>query len=87
MGDMGEIFNAAKQDSQQRRASNRKNSAKLLSDAGVKFESKNLGAHLIIKRSDVTVDFWPGTGKWHVRGGRQGRGVFQLARFLDVELN
>lgn len=40
----------------------------MLTAAGVNFESKNIDAHLIVKMPGKTIDFWPGTGLWMVRG-------------------
>lgn len=71
-----------KQISQDRRSSNRDSSAKLLSERGIAYESKNDGAHLIVTHAGKTCDFWPGTGKWIVRKGPSGRGVFRLISFL-----
>lgn len=51
----------------------------MLHKAGLKFEAKNFGAHLIIRAIGLTVDFWPGTGLWIVRQPRrEGRGVQRL---------
>lgn len=80
-----EIFGCLKQESQQRRTGNRENSAKILSDNGVSFESKNVGAHLIVHGHSITVDFWPGTGKWIVRKGKTGRGVFNLLKLKGLK--
>ena len=85
MGDMGDIFNEMRQHSQEKRASNRENPVQILTEHGIEFESKNIGAHLIVKHDGKTVDFWPGTGKWNVRDGRQGRGVFRLLEHLGVK--
>ena len=76
MGDMGEIFNAMKEASQEKRANNRASSAQLLTDAGIDFVSKNAGAHLIV---EDRIDFWPGTGLWIVRGEtKKHRGIRKL---------
>lgn len=59
-----------------KRASNRVNSAHLLTAAGISFESRNNGAHLIVAKR---YDFWPGTGLWMVRGEKtKQRGVSKL---------
>jgi hypothetical protein len=84
MGDMGDYWRdvtpALKERSREKRASNREHSARLLRDAGIQFESKNDGAHLIVCGS---VDFWPGTGLWQVRGTpRQRRGVRSLIKHI-----
>jgi hypothetical protein len=85
MGDMGEIFNGMAEESKRRRADNRENSAKILSENGISFESKNMAAHLIVHGHAITVDFWPGTGKWIVRGGKTGRGVFNLMKLVGLK--
>jgi hypothetical protein len=74
-----------KEESQARRGDNRENSAKILADNGVSFESRNMAAHLIVKGTSITVDFWPGTGKWIVRGGKTGRGVFNLLKLKGLK--
>lgn len=71
--------------SQMRRASNRQNSANILHRAGVRFDMKNDGAHLIVKSNPIT-DFWPGTGKYIQRGTlKEGRGVFNLLKLIGVK--
>lgn len=71
-----------KQIQQQKRASNREGAADILTRAGVKFVSKNGGAHLIV---DDRVDAWPGTGLWHSRNTpEKNRGVRSLLRFQPL---
>ena len=68
---------------QEKRAKNRDDSAKILQDFGIKFEDKNMGAHLIITGNGKTIDFWPGTGLWKMRGSKQKyRGVHSLVAFI-----
>lgn len=87
MGDMGELFNAARAEGKMRRASNRESTPALLRQNGVDFETKNGGAHLIVRHAGKVADIWPGTGKYQVRGtGRYRRGVFNLLRELGVEV-
>lgn len=71
--DMGDLWRAIKAQRQEKRANNRKSSEELLREAGIPFENKNGGAHLIVRPvgSKLTVDFWPGTGRWTVRGLNQ----------------
>jgi len=88
MGDMADDFNAMREHSQVKRASNRISSAGLLEARGITFESKNGGAHLIVQHEGKVIDFWPGTGKWIARGsgknaGCIGRGVFPLLKYLE----
>lgn len=74
-------------ESQERRADNRASSVKVLEAHGVDHEIKNDGVHIIVSHGGMTVDFWPGTGKFIPRGaGRPGRGVFNLLRLLGVEV-
>lgn len=86
MGDMGDYWRDVvpemKQRSIEKRASNRQKSADMLMSIGIEFDSKNDGAHLIVKGNGVIVDFWPGTGKYIPRGGKAGRGVFNLIRLI-----
>lgn len=83
MGDMTDDFRALKQHNKDRRADNTKANTETLKLAGVVFESKNNGAHLIITGSKGKVDFWPNNGKWRDRIGRHGRGVIGLLERLS----
>lgn len=87
MGDVGDYWRDTKKsredDSKNRRASNRENSANILAQRGIGFVSKNGGAHLIVDHNDKILDFWPGTGKWICRGGKSGRGVFGMIKYLE----
>lgn len=86
MGDMGDDFRAMREHSKEKRADNRESSADALKRAGVSFDIRNRGAHLIVKHNGIRIDFWPGTGKWSSAGGRHSRGVFELLKFLGVSL-
>lgn len=83
MSEMGEVFGALREMRREKKADNLASSTALLESRGVAFESKNGGVHLIVRGNDLTVDFWPSTGKWIVRGGREGRGVFKLMRIVQ----
>ena len=74
-------------ESSARRARHRQSSPEVLRAAGIAFETKNAGAHLIVQHNGRTVDFWPGTGLWRTRphDGREHRGVFPLVSFLRGE--
>lgn len=85
MSELGETFRVLKERSQQRRALNRESSPKLLEAAGIPFEEKNWGAHLIVQGPNSLVDFWPGTGRWVDRGGSRGFGVRKLIKHLKGE--
>jgi len=82
--DLGATFRAMAEHSKQKRAGNRENSAAMLTAAGVVFESKNEGAHLVVHHHTGMIDFWPGTGLWIVRGVKyKGRGVRKLLQRLN----
>ncbi|TVO55920.1 hypothetical protein [Denitromonas halophila] len=84
MSEMGELFAEHRRLGQQRRANNRASSAERLAAAGVSFESKNAGAHLIVSAGSKRIDFWPGTGLWIVRGDPRRRyGVQKLIRYTN----
>lgn len=74
-----------RQISQQKRERNRNSSAHILAEHGIDFDTKNDGAHLIVKHNGLTVDFWPGTGKFIPRKPKpkHGRGVFNLIKMLE----
>ena len=78
-----DIGTAARLLSQGRRANNREWSAGYLIREQIEHTSRNSGAHLIVMHAGLTVDFWPGTGLWIVRGSkRQGRGIRDLINHL-----
>lgn len=90
MGDMGELFNAHREESRERRASHRETTPELLRQHGVAFDVKNDGAHLVVRHAGKVADLWPGTGKYRVRrpggkGEQYRRGVFNLLRDLGVQ--
>ncbi len=94
MGDVGEFWNdvgpGMRADSQAKRANNREWSSTYLKEHGIPFETRNEGVHLIINKSGRRADFWPGTGKWVIRGrpghgDQHGRGVRGLVRILERE--
>lgn len=80
--EMGEMFNAIREASREKRSQNRAGSLRILIEAGFKPEVKNDGAHLRINGSRWAADLWPGTGLWYVRvkgkPQREGRGVQSL---------
>lgn len=86
MSETVELLSGLKHEGKQRRADNRENSARILAENGVKFDVKNSGAHLVVMSEAITVDFWPGTGKWIVRkSGKTGRGVFNLLKLAGLK--
>ena len=85
--DMGAFWRDVKAASQAKRANNRKSSPELLQEAGIPFEWKNGGAHLIVRTDGGhVVDFWPGTGLWIMRGSTQRHGgVRKLIKFCKPQ--
>ena len=82
MTELADDFRAMQSASKKKRAGNRERGAASLSAAGIPFESRNLGAHLIIRGE---IDYWPGTGKWYVRATRQpGRGIRSLLKLIKA---
>lgn len=82
MNDLAESYRWMRQRSQAKRERNRTQSPKLLVKAGVNFQSKNYGAHLIIESEGCAIDFWPGTGRWMIRNGKTGFGIKNLLKHL-----
>lgn len=82
MNDMGDVYRAWKEIKKEKKESNLDNSMRLLDENGVTYTSHNNGYHVIIYTAAKTVDFWPTTGKFIIRGGSQGRGVNDLLKFL-----
>jgi len=80
--EVSEMWRDHKEESQNRRASNREQSAQVLLKEGIEFDSNNGGAHLIVTDDNGTIDFWPGTGRWKTRGGITGFGVYKLIKHI-----
>jgi hypothetical protein len=79
---LGDFWRDVKAARQAKRADNRKSSAELLREAGITFEAKNGDAHLIVRALGKTVDFWPGTGLWIVRG--QKHRSYGVRKFIQA---
>lgn len=81
---MYNIWKGYKEASQEKRAKNRENSADLLTKKEIPFIEHNGGAHLVVNHKGKFIDFWPGTGKYIVRGSKtKGRGIFNMLKYLD----
>lgn len=83
--ELGEHFNALREESRARRERNRLAGPAILGENGVVYQTRNEGAHLVIHGGDgqPIADYWPGTGKWQARKlAISGRGVFKLIRWL-----
>lgn len=83
MSEIADVYDVINEKSKQKRASNRLHSARMLKDAGIAFEVKNAGAHLIVEGNENYIDFWPGTGRWIDRkDGNRGFGVRNLLKYI-----
>lgn len=89
MSEIGEMWNDHKAIMKVKKAKNEVDSTKLLEAKGICFDSKNFGNHLIIhpyglqltEKKEI-IDFWPSTGTWMGRNGKQGRGVRNLLKHI-----
>lgn len=79
-------YAALKEAQRAKRQSNTQQSTALLQSRGIAFETKNRGAHLIVRHAGRVVDFWPSGGRFIEREGAkaQGRGVFNLLKALEA---
>lgn len=80
MSDIGDIYKVMNKMSSEKRSRNLISSTEILDNHNIEYESKNNGVHLIVKGIDGLIDFWPSTGKFNLRNGKSGRGVFKLIR-------
>ena len=73
-----ETWRAYKKMKQEERRGRRGGAPERLTTAGILFEVKNSGAHVIVKAGVGKIDFWPGTTKWIDRNGGRGYGIDNL---------
>lgn len=86
MSDMGEMWLEQKELSKTKRANNRERTKKLLIEKGINFDEYNSGAHFVIFHDEITIDLWPGTGKYIARKSKvKGRGIFNLLKYLKIK--
>ncbi len=85
MGDWADAMKALKQANAEYRSEMRADAVTTLTALGVSFDTKNNGAHLIVRHGGKVVDFWPGTERWRVRGQtRYAFGIDKLLKELGV---
>lgn len=84
--DVVEVFRSMREASQRKRARNRQFGPQLLRQAGIAFEEKNFGAHLVVTHPSGVYDYWPGTGLWSRRDAHltYERGVRKLIDRLQA---
>jgi hypothetical protein len=88
--DLSAVYEEMDERSKQKRQGHRDRAPKLLKDAGIDFSEHNLGAHIVVFGKGETIDFWPGTGRWTVRGAgeaykRTKFGIFKLIKHMKGE--
>ncbi len=77
MSDIGDAWRDLRQERKLKKLENSKNAYSLLDEKKIPYEVKNHGIHLVV---DGNIDYWPSTGKFIVRGGNKGRGIFNLIK-------
>lgn len=81
MSDIADDWKAHKKERADKRESNLSASTQMLREAGIEFDAKNNGLHLIIKTERGVINFWPSTGLWS-HAGTSRRGVNNLIQFV-----
>lgn len=84
MGDMGEMYRDWDEQKKEKKSSNKEYSTNKLISEGVDFESKNGGVHLIVTGKKCLIDYWPSTGKFITRDGKNGRGINNLLKLCGA---
>lgn len=78
MGDMGEVFNAIKEEKRAKRQNNLKNNQQLIDSSWTIHSEYHVSKTVRIEDRDVRVEFWPSSNKWKV-GNRYYRGSLPKA--------
>ncbi len=88
MGDMGDVFNAFREAKKERHAKNYESNHAEVRRLHLSFETKNGGEHLVMDFSGEAVDFWPSSGKWHLRRQHKyGNGLGKLLKHFGKSLS
>lgn len=83
MSTLSETYKSMLKYSQERRSSYRDFAPGYLIENGIDFSTHNNGVHLMVNcGSSGIIDFCPGTGKWIERGGKTGRGIKNLVKYI-----
>lgn len=69
MGNMGDDFREMRARKKERHEINKERATAALIQAGIRFESKNDGEHLII--GGGAYELWPSSTRWRARGERR----------------
>ena len=82
---MSYAWRIVRESAKEKRTANTLSSTERLTQAGIAFESKNFGSHLVVSSAKGLIDFWPSTGLWIPRGTNHRRGgVSSLLQFCGV---
>lgn len=88
MSEMAELWGDFRAHKQAKKRSNLAASTRLLEGAGIPFTVHNSGIHLVLTKGDQTIDFWPSTGLWWIRGtANKRRGVQRLIAYMKQKGN
>lgn len=86
MSEMAEVFNATREHSKEKRRSNLASSTAMLQHNGIPFVVHNGGIHLVLSKGTQTIDYWPSTGLWWIRGtSNKRRGVKRLLSYMKAK--
>lgn len=83
MSEMAEIWGSLREMRQEKKRSNLAASTKMLTQNNIPFVAHNGGIHLVLRRGDQMVDYWPSTGLWWIRGtSNKRRGIARLLAYM-----
>ena len=80
--ELGDIYAYMQQTSKVKRGRNRARCLERLIKENINFENKNDRIHIIISEKGLTIDYWPGTGRYKVRNGKTGFGIKNLLKLI-----
>jgi hypothetical protein len=82
MSEIGDMWKEHKEERKTAKQERAANAPELLKEAGIVFDSRNNGQHLIVEGFECFIDFWPSTGRWNSRFGKQGFGLGDLIKYV-----
>lgn len=83
MSEVAEMWADLRVFKQEKKRSNLAASTRLLEHNGISYKVHNGGIHLVLTKGEQTIDFWPSTGLWWIRGtSNKRRGVQRLMQFI-----
>jgi ABC-type antimicrobial peptide transport system ATPase subunit len=86
MSEMAEVWADLREISQKKRRSNMASSTAMLQHNEIPFVVHNSGVHLVLTKGLETIDYWPSTGLWWIRGtSNKRRGVKRLLAYMKAK--